>query len=326
MTIGLIINPKARTYHHSKRVRKSLEKLSIYAETEFLEDFATLSQIIARLAQKQCDHLVISGGDGTIQAVLTHLAEGNHFQHQPTLILLPHGTTNMTAKDTSIASLSKSDRLITAIASHGVTDLPSSLPCEIEKRHTIRIANPANGIPLHGMYFGWGAVHRAVLKCQKDVHAMGFRGDLGPALTLLGSWVSNVLGRSGSDPDRIVQGYDLNLVADGKTRADSQQLLLSITTLEHLIANCRPFWNQSENALKTTLIAYPVQKPLRMLIPVLYGDKHRQITEPGYDSFSAHQVSFQTMTDCILDGEIVIPPENEPLQLSLGPQFSFLKL
>ena len=326
MTIGLIINPKARTYHHSKRVRKSLDKLSTYAETEFLEDFDTLPQIVSRLAQKECSHLVISGGDGTVQAVLTHLAEGNHFQHQPTLILLPHGTTNMTAKDASIASLSKSDRLITAIASHGVSDLPSNLPCEIVKRHTIRIANPGNGAPLHGMYFGWGAVHRAVLKCQKDVHAMGFRGDLGPALTLLGSWVSHLLGRSGSDPDRIVQGCNLNLVADGKTRADSQQLLLSITTLEHLIANCRPFWNQSENALKTTLIAYPVQKPLRMLIPVLFGDKHRKITEPGYDSFSARQVSFETTSDCILDGEVVVPPENEPLQLSLGLQFSFLKL
>ena len=326
MTIGLIINPKARTYHRSKRVRKSLDKLSIFAETEFLDDFDTLSQIVSRLAQKHCDHLVISGGDGTIQATLTHLAEGNHFQHQPTLILLPHGTTNMTAKDAGIASLSKSDRLITAIAGHGVSDLPSHLPCEIVNRHTIRIANPGSGTPLHGMYFGWGAVHRAVLKCQKDVHAMGFRGDLGPALTLLGSWFSHVLGRSGSDPNRIVQGHKLCLVADGKTQVDSQQLLLSITTLEHLIAKCRPFWNQSENALKTTLIAYPVQKALRMLIPVLYGDKHRQITEPGYNSFSARQVSFETTSDCILDGEIVTAPEHEPLHLSLGPQFRFLKL
>ncbi len=322
MTIGLIINPKARTYHHSKRVRKSLAKLSTYAETEFLEDFDTLSQIVSQLAQKQCDHLVISGGDGTVQAILTHLAEGNHFEHQPTLILLPHGTTNMTAKDAGIASLSKSNRLITSIAGHGV----SRLPGEIVERHTIRIANPGSGTPLHGMYFGWGAVHRAVLKCQKDVHAMGLRGDLGPALTLLGSWLSHLLGRSGSDPDRIVQGCKLCLVADGKTRVDSQQLLLSITTLEHLIANCRPFWNQSENALKTTLISYPVQKTLRMLIPVLYGDKRRKITEPGYDSFSARQLSFETTSDCILDGEVVTAPEDGPLQLSLGPQFRFLKL
>jgi len=330
MTIGLIINPKARTYHRSSRVRKSLDKLSIYAETEFLDDFNTLPQIVLRLAQKQCDHLVISGGDGTIQAVLTQLAEANPFTVQPILILLPHGTTNMTAKDTGIASLSKSDRLIATIASLGVSDLPSNLPsnlpCEIVNRHTIRIANPGSGAPLHGMYFGWGAVHRAVLKCQKDVHAMGFRGDLGPALTLLGSWVSHLFGRSGSDPDRIVQGHKLCLVADGKIRVDSQQLLLSITTLEHLIANCRPFWNQSENALKTTLIAYPVQKTLRMLIPVLYGDKHRKITEPGYDSFSARQLSFETTSNCILDGEIVTAPEHEPLQLSLGPQFRFLKL
>jgi len=322
MTIGLIINPKARTYDRSRAVREILDQFSHRVETEFVEDFSALNQIISRLAEKQCGHLAVSGGDGTIQAVLTQLAEGNHFKRQPALILLPHGTTNMTAKDAGVGSLRKAFRLITHMTSHGTSNLPG----KIVKRHTIKIANPANGVPLHGMYFGWGAVHRAVLKCQHDVHTMGLRGDLGPALTLLGSWLAHVLGRSGKDTGRIVQGHDLCLVADGKTRCDDPQLLLSITTLEHLIANCRPFWNQSEDTLKTTLIAYPVQNSLRMLIPALYGDKRRKITQPGYDSFSANRLSFHTTSDCILDGEIVIPPKDYPLRLSLGPEFNFLKV
>ena len=322
MTPGLIINTRAGTYLRSKRVRNSLVELSRHTHTGFLDDFTTLPRTLSSLAQKNCDPLIISGGDGTIQAILTHLAEGNHFKSLPTLVLLPHGTTNMTAKDASISSLSKTDRLISAIATQNITNLPGG----ITRRHTLKITNPKSGTPLHGMYFGWGAVHRAVLKCQQDVHAMGFRGDLGPALTLLGSWVSHLLGRSGSDPDRIVQGHHLSLVADGETRVNDPHLLLSITTLEHLIANCRPFWNQTENTLKTTLIAYPVQQPLRMLIPSLYGDKHRKITQPGYDSFSARHLSFKTTTDCILDGEVVIPPDDDPLHLSLGTEFRFLKV
>jgi len=322
MTLGLIINPEARTYRTSKKVRHKLEELSNHVETEFLKDFSTLSQIISRLAEKKCTHLAISGGDGTVQAVLTELVEGAHFKDQPTLILFSHGTTNMTAKDASLGNVRDADRLTAHIITHGTSNLPG----EIVKRHTVKIVNPASGTPIHGMYFGWGAVHRAVLKCQTDVHAMGFRGDLGPALTLLGSWVSHLLGRSNNEQDAIVQGQHLNLVADGETRCDNQQLLLSVTTLEHLIANCRPFWNQNEDALKTTLIAFPVQKTLRMLVPVLYGDKHRKITQSGYDSFSARRLSFVTTTDCILDGEIVTPPENEPLRLALGPEFRFLKV
>lgn len=322
MTIGLIINPKARKFHKSRQVRESLDRFSQFAETEFLEDFSTLPLIMFRLAQKKITHLAISGGDGTIQAILTQLAEENQIRPLPTLILLPHGTTNMTAKDAGIGSLRKADQLLAQMAKTGSAGLPG----EIVQRHTIKIANPAGGAPLHGMYFGWGAVHRAVIKCQSDVHAIGLRGDLGPALTLLGSWASHLFGRSGKDSDRIVQGQNLHLVADGNTRCKSNQLLLSVTTLEHLIANCRPFWNQTEDTLKTTLIAYPVQKTLRMLLPVLYGEKHRSITEPGYDSFSADRLSFQTTSDCILDGEIVSPPENEPLRLSLGTQFRFLKV
>ncbi len=322
MTLGLIINTKAGTYRRSARVRKSLEHLSHHAETEYLDDFSALPKILSRMGQKHCDYLAISGGDGTIQAILTRLAEDAIFKFQPILILLPHGTTNMTAKDASIGNLRKVDSLISHICIQGTSNLPG----EIITRHTVRIANPKDNPPLHGMYFGWGAVHRAVLKCQTDVHAMGFRGDLGPALTLLGSWLSHLFGRSGQDPDRIVQGQDLVLDADGTIRINGPQLLLSVTTLEHVIANCRPFWNQNEDALKTTTIAYPVQKPLRMLIPILYGDKHRTITEPGYDSFSARVLSFKTSSDCILDGEIITPPENQALRLSLGPEFRFLKV
>ncbi len=322
MTLGLIINPKARAYHRSNRVRKSLNDLSSHAHTVQLDDFDALPQLLLQLARKNCENLAVSGGDGTVQAVLTHLAEYNPFQHLPTLILLPHGTTNMTAKDVSIASMRKVDRFLAQIADKKSPALSGN----IVKRHTVKIENPENRPPQHGMYFGWGAVHRAVLKCQSDVHAMGFTGDVGPALTLLGSWFAHLLGRTGNDPERIVQGEHLRLSADGEIRCDSQQLLLSVTTLDRLIANCRPYWNQSENSLKTTLIAYPVQKALRMLLPALYGAGDRKITAPGYESFSATNLSFKITSDCILDGEIIHPPKNQPLRLSLGPEFAFLKV
>ena len=322
MTIGLIINPKARTYKTSSRVRQSLEHISPHTQTAMLENFSTLPDIIRQFAKTNCTHIMTSGGDGTVQAILTVLAEQKAFAELPTMILLPHGTTNMTAKDVSIKNLKHADKLFAHI--QGGNDL--SQIGEMTQRHTIKIENPKNNVPVHGMYFGWGAVHRAVLKCQGDVHAMGFTGDLGPVLTLLGSWVSNLFGGGGNAPDRIVQGADLTLKADGKTRCTGEQLLLSVTTLEYLIANCRPFWNQSQDALKTTIITHPVPKPIRMLAPVLYGDKSRQITEPGYDSFSASTLEFDTMTDCILDGEIVEPPMDAPLRLSLGPKFKFLKV
>lgn len=237
MTIGLIINPKARTYKTTAKVRKSLEGISKQVQTHFLDDFSTLPQIISDLAKAECRHLITSGGDGTVQAILTTLAETNHFTTPPTMILLPHGTTNMTGKDASIKNLKQTQQILDHIAAGNDLNQIGT----ITERHTIKIGNPKNNIPVHGMYFGWGAVHRAVLKCQGDVHEMGFTGDLGPALTLLGSWVSHLLGRAGSTPNRIVQGEELELIADGESRCKGQHLLLSVTTLEHLIANSRPF-------------------------------------------------------------------------------------
>lgn len=322
MNIGAIINPKARTYRTSSRVRKSLKEIARHMHVELLEDFADLPEIVARLAKNGCKYIITSGGDGTVQAILTTLAEHDAFQQQPSLILLPHGTTNMTAKDVSIKNLTQADKLFSHIKAGN--DL--SFVCEAIERHTLKIENPENDIPVHGMYFGWGAVHRAVLKTQGDVHGMGFTGDLGPALTLLGSWLTHLAGRSGNAPDRIVQGEDLTLIADGKICCDGQQLLLSVTTLERLIAGCRPFWNQTKDTLKVTLVSYPVQKPVKMLASVLYGNKQRKISQSGYDSFSARHLAFKISSDCILDGEVIVPPKDEALRLSLGPKFRFLKV
>lgn len=63
-----------------------------------------------------------------------------------------------------------------------------------------------------------------------------------------------------------------------------------------------------------------------MLPSVLFGNKTRKINQAGYESFSATTLEFKTTSECTLDGEVVTPPENTPLRLSLGPKFKFLKV
>ena len=108
--------------------------------------------------------LFISSGDGTIHAVQTELAERKPFKVIPRLSLLPHGTTNMTAADLGFPY-----RALQAQADY-ITRLEAK---QLRERPTLRVVNPRDGRPRHGMFLGTGAASEATLFCQRVFNARG---------------------------------------------------------------------------------------------------------------------------------------------------------
>ena len=49
--------------------------------------------------RKKIDVILVNGGDGTIQTVLTYLKNDNNSEYKPYLVILPAGTTSMTFGD-----------------------------------------------------------------------------------------------------------------------------------------------------------------------------------------------------------------------------------
>ncbi|NCP03944.1 MAG: diacylglycerol kinase, partial [Deltaproteobacteria bacterium] len=58
-----------------------------------------LAQALVDFAEQGIDLLIINGGDGTVQAVLTLLYTRKIFDQPPLLALLRAGTTSMLARD-----------------------------------------------------------------------------------------------------------------------------------------------------------------------------------------------------------------------------------
>ena len=89
---GLIVNP--RSGKGSGKGQALAEKLKgdPGISLHVLEHFAHLEDVIASMAQEQVTDLFISSGDGTIQEILTQIAERPLFSQQPRICLLPHGT------------------------------------------------------------------------------------------------------------------------------------------------------------------------------------------------------------------------------------------
>lgn len=313
---GLIVNPTAGK-GNGKGVALT-EKLAGAAEVEIrvLERFQQIEGFVLDMARAGVSDLFISSGDGTIQEILTLIAEKKPFANQPNIILLPHGTTNLSANDIGFRSHS-----IAAQAAF----LQNPEPRETNLRHTIRCANPGDGKVRHGMFVGTGAVAVATRYCQLAFNNKGVKGQWAVAGTIATALRKYLF--SAADPNdegRFDRPFPIAVDAGGKRYAEGPQLLQMSTTLERLALNTNPFWGRGTASIRTTVIPYPVPSVARWMLPVMYGRENRR-APAGAVSFRSEALQVSSQSYFVIDGEFFDPPREGPLRLETGPAFTFLR-
>jgi hypothetical protein len=318
MKVGLIVNPRSgRASGRGLRLQELLRR-DPHFHLATVENFCSLPAVLRDFAASGVNVLVISSGDGTIQAVQTELAERNPFSALPELMLLAHGTTNMTAADLGLGM--RDPRPVASILSN-----PFRLQSLARRRRpTLRVTNPGDGGPRHGMFLGTGCVYRSVRLCQNRIYASGTRGNLAIVATLTAAIVNALIRPDGAGP-RLAGPYRLRLCADGIAVADGDQTLFLATTLDRLVLGTRPFWGGKSAPLRATLIPYPVPRLMRSLWSAMYGPEDRCMP-PGSVSLSARTLDIWTTGSFVIDGEFFQPPQADPLHIEAGPEFTYLSI
>lgn len=319
MSVGVLVNPSAR--QNRRRPNRLEEYLAGRPDVVFgrADRFEDLPDILDDFMQREVRAILISGGDGTVQAIQTRLAESLPADRLPRLAIIPDGTTNMNAADIGVQN--PRSRVILERLSVAEYCVRST---NVKRRHTVRVDNPAVGGPRHGMFLGLGAIHRAVVMCYRDVHTLGLAGDWANAATLAKALFDSLFGTRDTDPDRIYQPTPMTITADGRPHCDGDQFLALVTTLHRLALASRPFWNQSTEALKLTTAAFPPRRLLASLPIAMYGNRSRRWLPDSYRSTDARLLEIRSSAPVILDGEILHPPTDGPLTVSLGPAFEYL--
>ena len=313
---GLIVNPSAGKGSGKGLALAARLSSAPSVQVRVLERFEHLEDTVRGMAQSGVNHLFISSGDGTIQEILTLIAEGGYFASPPAVTLLPHGTTNLSANDIGFHS-----HAIDAQAAF----VAHPMPREIRTRHTIRCANPGDGKVRHGMFVGTGAVAIATRYCQQAFNAQGVKGEVAVARTLLTAVRKYLF--SAPDPhdeSRFDRPYAITVEADGRRMAEGPQLLQMSTTLEKLVLNTRPFWGGKTAPIRTSVFPYPVPSVMRWMLPVMYGGETRR-SPPGSISFCSQTLDVTSNEIFVIDGEFFDPPTDGPLRLETGPLFSFVR-
>ena len=169
--IGLISNPQ------SQRNRRGLDEIGaavagmpdvIHIATDGRE---VLDEVLSELARQEVGVLLISGGDGTVQTVLTRLFEGRSFERMPYLAILPRGMANTTAADVGLRG-----KAAAALARLIAASRDGTLAEHVVERRILRIENLQGGMPQRGMMFGAGAITDAIEFCCREIYARGLKG------------------------------------------------------------------------------------------------------------------------------------------------------
>lgn len=317
---ALIHNPNSRknAQDHGQFVRMARRKMGDFCVSALNDSH--LPAHLTDLKSKGVDLIAISGGDGTVSACLTTIANIYHDVPLPAVAILPSGNTNLIAGDVGFGlhGAEAIDRLLR----------PEGLRSCI--RTPIRLSWPEDERPsVLGMFGGCTGYARAVRIAHSPSVLKFAPHDLAVFFTLFSSMASLLFRRS---RESWMRGDELSWSAKNGavtgTEADDCSFLFMATALEKLSHGIWPFWNAASDVNDgfrfLNVRAFP-KNLLGACFNLLRGQAPDWLrSHEDYVSAEAKEMLLKTDSDFVLDGEVFPAPVGGHIKLEEGPAFRFV--
>lgn len=268
-------------------------------------------------SRKKVDTVVISGGDGTIQAVLTVLFHHQPFTSQPQLIVLEGGTTNMIAGDVGIKG--NQSKALHRLFKWGETGIGNVTR---RQRSIIRLQVPGHEAK-YGMFFGAASISQGIQYYQRHLHNNRLHGLPGICMTLL-----RFLWASIRQHNQVAAPAAMQVSVDKQQPYKENFMLFFVSTLDRLFFGLRPFWGNEDGHLRFTAVRAKARHLLRVLPLLARGRKAGKATPTnGYYSHNVDEIELYTGDSMALDGEMYTPQSSQqPTLLQYAGKATFVQL
>jgi hypothetical protein len=262
--------------------------------------------------------LIVNGGDGTVQLVLTALFDRDRTQPPPLLVLLPGGTSNTIPGDVGWRQRPPDGlRAVLAAAARGRLD------GHIARRDVLRIESSLWPSPQCGMQFSAGAVYNAISFAITQIQTRGAHGQLLPAIGLFWALSRILTGRS----DEVFPPMQFRATMDGKPLPEGPLLGNLVTTLDHLFLGIHPFWSDEPGRVRHSAIRYRWRRLLLALPAALRGRPGRFVTrENGFQSNNGEVLEMEVDAGFTLDGALFEAGPGTHIRITATESASFLRL
>jgi hypothetical protein len=277
---------------------------------------AEVGAALEEFSRRNIDLLIVNGGDGTVQAVLTALFGRQSAPPPPLLALLRAGTTSMLARDVGIQTepLAGLERIR---AWSRATECDGN---SILERPVLRVSQESTGEPLCGMFFGCGAIPLGIDICHGSMNPKKRRGELMPGLIIARFLLAVLTGN-----DRLVPATDMSIGIDHAPLRRAGSLFAMVSTLERLFLGLRPFWGSEVGPLHFTALDTNPPHLLRNIPFLLRGRRTATSTpENGYHSSDAGRIVLDFRGTFTLDGELF--QARSPLTIEPAGPARFLRV
>lgn len=288
-------------------------------EVEHVDQIGRALQTIARVNPAV---IVINGGDGTVQAALTELYQGEHFKGKvPPIAVLPNGKTNLIALDLGIHGdpIAALERIL-EITRTGLDE-------HVVARGLIALSDGrAESRPVLGMFLGGAGLADYILYCRDKIYPLGLSNSLSHFLTAVAVVISLLFGIRGKYMPPRARPVTISLIRQGQLAG--RFALLIVTTLERLLLGASPNGANaaSRGTLKLMAVDQNLPAVLRMVGASLLGRFGRKKMQ-GIHLERGDEIRIEgDRSSVILDGELFEANEGRPIVLTSTPPVSFLRL
>ena len=277
-----------------------------------------IGEAMRTIARVQPSLLVINGGDGTVQAALTELHNGGHFEGAaPPVAVLPSGKTNLIAMDLGIHGdpVKSLERLIELAR--------SGLASSIVARELIALSHgEPGGKPVIGMFLGGAGLADIMLYCRNRIYPLGLPNGISHAITAVAVVLRQVVGLKGKflppEPQHLRVSTRTGGAFSGKFA------LLAVTTLEKLLLSGE-LGAPGGGSMKFVAVE---QRPGSLLGAFLASLRGRlgRTKVAGVHVVESDEISIEGNSNVILDGETFRAETGRPIYLRRATPLSFVRL
>jgi hypothetical protein len=315
MVVAMITNP--RSGGNRKGIGKIRELLARNPEILHREAVTPpeVNAALADFSARNVDLLVVNGGDGTVQAVLTAIYGRSIFARPPLLALLRAGTTSMLANDVGVAG--EPLAALARVRAWGLDRERSEN--RINVRPVLKVKREGEE-PLCGMFLGAGAIPLGVEIFHGSMNPNKVRGELIPGLLIARMILSVLTGR-----DRLFPPTEMEIRPDDYPPQRDSFLFAMVSTLERLFLGLHPFWGREAAPLHFTALKSNPPCLLRNLPFLLRGRPTASATPGnGYFSQNVEGITLDFRGNFTLDGELF--EARAPLTIEPAGPARFLRI
>jgi hypothetical protein len=285
-----------------------------------VEHVDQISAALRSIARVRPRVLVVNGGDGTVQAALTELYHGGHFETPPPVAVLANGKTNLIAHDLGadgdpIAALER------------VLELArSDLEPHIVSRELISLTDgdPARR-PVLGMFLGGAGLADTMLYCRHKIYPLGLPNPVAHALALLLGLIAILVGRPARFLPTPPRPITVSVTRSGVLQGSFAFLM--VTTLQRLLFSSHmPGAGQSAGSMQLLVIERNLPALLRALVASIRGRLGR-IRLDGVHIERGEEIRIEgSGSSVLLDGELFEAGLGRPIVLRPTAPVPFLRL